>query len=279
MEPAAQPQNVDDALRLPDIDAADARILAAHVLGVGHAYLLAHGERALSDEERNRFLALAARRAQGEPIAYLVGWREFYGRPFRVGPAVLIPRPETELLVDAALARVEPRGQVLVLDLGTGSGNVAISIALERPDAQVMATDASREALALARVNAEALGTRNVVLLEGDWFGPLTGRHFDVIVSNPPYVAAADAHLQEGDLRFEPAAALRAGADGLAAIRHIVLHAGRYLRSSGWLLFEHGCDQGEACRTLLRAAGYDDVYTEHDLADLPRVTLGRKAKR
>jgi release factor glutamine methyltransferase len=277
MTTTSQAPTVAEALRLPDVDAADARILLAHVLGVGHAFLIAHPERPLRADEHSRFLALAARRAHGEPIAYLVGWREFYGRPFRVGPAVLIPRPETELLVAAALARIGPHARVL--DLGTGSGNVAISIALERPEAELTAIDASGDALALARVNASALGARNLVLLQGDWFAPLAARRFDAIVSNPPYVAIADPHLQAGDLRFEPMIALRAGSDGLACIRHIVAHAGRHLHAGGWLLFEHGHDQGEACRTLVRAAGYEDVYTEHDLADWPRVTVGRKAKR
>jgi release factor glutamine methyltransferase len=270
-----RPQTVAEALRLPELDAADARMLLGHVMGASHAFLIAHGEQHLSDAQRESFLALAARRCSGEPIAYLVGIREFYGRTFRIDPAVLIPRPETELLVEAALARAVRAAQVL--DLGTGSGNVAVTIALERPDVHVTGVDASQAALAVARDNAVAFGARNVALLDGDWFAPLGGRRFDVIVSNPPYVAEADPHLGQGDLRFEPAIALRAGRDGLACIRHLVAHAASALNPGGWLLFEHGHDQGQTCRTLLRAAGYQEVQTLHDLADLPRICIGRKA--
>jgi len=268
------PATVERALAHPQLDPSDTRILLGHVLGVGHAYLIAHGERLLSAEQSEAFERLAARRCAGEPIAYLVGWREFYGRRFRVDRSVLIPRPETELLVELALARVGAGTQVL--DLGTGSGNVALSIALERPDAQVDAVDASEAALELARANATALGARNVTFVHGDWFSALGGARFDVIVSNPPYVAAADPHLGRGDLRFEPQLALAAGAEGLDCIDRIARHAGGHLHPGGWLLFEHGFDQGEACRALLRSAGYGEVRTATDLAELPRVTLGCK---
>ena len=264
-------------MRLAGLDPVDARLLLQHVLGMSHAALIAHDERVLSADERRRFLALATRRAAGEPVAYLLGWREFYGRRFTVGPAVLVPRPETELLVDQALQRLAPDARIELLDLGTGSGNIALTLALERPQCVVTAIDASASALAIARGNARALGAANVEFLQGDWYGPLAGRSFDLIVSNPPYVADTDPHLERGDLRFEPAAALRAGPDGLAAIRQIVAQAPKHLRPNGWLLFEHGYNQPGACRRLLAEAGFIDVATASDLAELPRVSGGRNA--
>jgi release factor glutamine methyltransferase len=267
------------AMRLAGIEPVDARLLLQHVLGISHAALIAHDERELAEDERRRFLALAARRAAGEPVAYLLGWREFYGRHFAVNPAVLIPRPETELLVDQALQRLPPDARIEVLDLGTGSGNIALTLALERPRCAVTAVDASASALAIALENARALRAGNAEFRQGDWYGPVAGRSFDLIVSNPPYVADTDPHLGRGDLRFEPPAALRAGPDGLAAIRQIVALASEYLRPNGWLLFEHGYDQAHACRCLLAEAGFVDVTTASDLAELPRVSGGRKARR
>jgi release factor glutamine methyltransferase len=269
-------QDIAAALAGVAIDPLDARVLLQEVLGVGHAYLIAHPERVLGAAEHARFAALVERRRAGEPVAYLVGWREFYGGRFHVDPAVLIPRPETELLVDQALERM-PAGRALrVLDLGTGSGNIAVTLALERPQAAVTAVDRSAAALAVAAGNAVALGAQ-VDWRCGDWLAPVAGERFDLIVSNPPYVAAGDPHLARGDLRFEPPHALVAGADGLASIRHLVAAAGRCLEPGGWLLFEHGCDQAEACAALLHAAGYVEAFGALDLAGQPRVSGGRKA--
>lgn len=261
------------ALRTPGIDPVDARVLMQHVLGLSHAELIAHADRALATEEYERFRDLAERRRRGEPVAYLVGWREFYGRRFAVTPAVLVPRPETELLVDQALARVDADSPKRVLDLGAGSGNIATTLALERPDWTVTAVDSSPAALAVARENARTLGAGRVEWLQGDWYDAVAGRTFDLIVSNPPYVAQSDPHLH--DLRFEPAAALCAGPDGLAAIRRIVAGAPAHLEHGGWLLFEHGFDQAQACASLLAQAGFTDLVQVRDLADLPRVSGGR----
>jgi release factor glutamine methyltransferase len=275
---SAAPETIGAAMRVAGLDPVDARVLLQHVLGIPHAALLAHDDRVLSEDERRRFVALAARRADGEPVAYLLGWREFYGRRFAVGPSVLIPRPETELLIDQVLQRLPPAARMEVLDLGTGSGNVALTLALERPHCAVTAIDASGGALAMARENARALRAGNVEFVQGDWYGPVTDRSFDLVVSNPPYVAETDPHLGLGDLRFEPASALRAGADGLAAIRQIVARAPGYLRANGWLLIEHGYDQADACQRLLADAGFVEVTTACDLAQRPRVSSGRQAR-
>jgi release factor glutamine methyltransferase len=272
------PETVAAALRFPGIDPVDARVLLQAVLGMSHAALLAHAERPLDAAERQRFLALAARRRGGEPVAYVLGWREFYGRRFAVGPAVLIPRPETELLVELALEHLPRARTACVLDLGTGSGNVAITLALERPEIRVSAVDASAEALGLARENAKALGAATVEFLPGDWYGAVAGRRFEVIVSNPPYVADTDPHLGRGDVAFEPRCALRAGADGLDAIRQVIAGARVHLNAGGWLGFEHGFDQAQACRRLLADSGFAAVATACDLAELPRVTHGRKPR-
>ncbi len=274
---SAAPTTIGAALRLPELDPVDARLLLQDVLGLSHAALIAHAERVLSEAQHRRFMALAARRAAGEPVAYLLGWREFYGRRFAVGPAALIPRPETELLIDRVLERLPPAAAAEVLDLGTGSGVIALTLALERPHCILTAVDVSAGALALARENARTLGVRNIGLLQGDWYGPVAQRAFDLILSNPPYVADTDPHLGLGDLRFEPASALRAGPDGLAAIRHIVAQAPEHLRPNGWLLFEHGYNQADECRHLLADAGFVDITTAADLAELPRVSGGRKA--
>ena len=250
-------------------------MLLQHVLGVSHTRLITHGERVLTEAETDEYLRLIVRRRHGEPIAYLVGWREFYGRRFMIDKSVLIPRPESELLVDLALARIAADASGPILDLATGSGNIAVTIALERRTLAVVATDDSAAALRCARDNAHRLGAERVEFLEGDWFAPLAGRRFDLIVSNPPYVAEGDAHLLQGDLRFEPRPALSGGSDGLACIRTIVSHAPRYLEPGGWLLFEHGYDQAGACARLLDEAGFRDLVLAKDLAGLPRVSGGR----
>jgi len=228
----------------------------------------------LNDAQLSRYTALFERRMNGEPIAYLLAAREFYGLDFKVTPATLIPRPETELLVELALQHIPQRGTFRVLDLGTGSGAIALSIAHARPDAGVVAVDASQDALAVARENAQRLNTGNVRLLCSDWFSALHGEHFDLIVANPPYVAANDAHLAQGDLRFEPRRALASGADGLDDIRRICAQAKAHLDPGGWLLFEHGYDQAEQVRTLLRHSGFTGVFSARDLSGIERVSGG-----
>ena len=259
------------------LDPLENRILLCHVLGLSRVGLITGAERQLSEDEAAQLSALVARRLQGEPIAYIVGQREFFGLPFQVGPAVLIPRPDTELIVELALerlARLVPPGRLL--DMGTGSGAIAVALAHTRPDANVTALDVSEAALAVARANAAANGVR-VRFLRSDWFAALGDERFDLIVSNPPYIAAGDAHLTQGDLRFEPAGALTDHADGLAALRLIVGGAAAHLEAGGWLLLEHGYDQAEAVRTLLSAAGYTEVQSWRDLAGIERVSGGRRA--
>jgi len=255
---------------------ADAEALLLHVLGQTRSWLFAHAGDVLDMDVQMAFEALAARRAAGEPVAYLTGRRGFWTLELEVTPATLIPRPETELLVELALERLPRDAAIRVADLGTGSGAIALAIASERPRAQVVATDASADALAVARRNAQRLGIGNVRFVQGDWLAPLAGERFALIVSNPPYIEAADPHLAQGDLRYEPAAALASGADGLDDIRRIVTGAPAHLDAGGWLLFEHGWNQGAACRGLLDATGYVDVFTEQDLERRDRVSGGRR---
>ena len=248
-------------------------------LKVNRAWLISHAEQALTEAKASQFRALLNRRLQGEPVAYILGKREFYGMTFEITPAVLIPRPDTETLVDAALAHIPAGRPCRVLDLGTGSGAIAIALATHRPQASVTAVDASESALAVAQRNAEHLGTRNVRCMLSDWFGALPEAVFDVIVSNPPYIADGDPHLERGDLRFEPATALASGAQGLDAIRHLVAMAPRHLADRGWLLLEHGHDQAAAVAALMAAHGFEDIGHAADLAGIQRVTLGRKPAR
>ncbi|MBV8049110.1 MAG: peptide chain release factor N(5)-glutamine methyltransferase [Paludibacterium sp.] len=254
----------------------ESRLLLMHVVPeLTHARIVGYPERVLASDVYARFCALAERRVAGEPLAYLLGMREFYGRPFAVTPDVLIPRPETEHLVEAALARVGHQ-PAEVLDLGCGSGAIAVTLALEAPSWRVSAVDVSAAALTVARGNAERLGAR-VDFLQGSWFAPLPpGGCFQLIVSNPPYIAASDHHLDEGDVRFEPRLALTDGGDGLACLREIAAGAPARLAPGGWLMVEHGYDQGEAMRALLAAQGFVEVETLPDLAGLDRVTLGRR---
>ncbi len=259
------------------IAAAEARLLLAHALGRSHAWLVAHGDEAMSAEESGRFAGLVSRRAQGEPIAHLVGSREFYGRSFSVTREVLIPRPETELLVELALAKLHGDREIAapaILDLGAGSGCLGITLALEIPAARVTAADLSSAALDLARSNARALAAP-LHLVESDWYSALGDERFDLVVANPPYIAESDPHLGQGDLRFEPALALTSGADGLTAIRRIVARAPHHLEPGGWLMLEHGYDQAEAVAALLRAAGLVDIDQRRDLAGILRVSVGR----
>ena len=263
-------------MRLPGVNARfEAEQLLLHVLGVERAWLFAHAGDEVADEPRQRFELLVQRRAEGHPLAYLTGRRGFWTLDLEVNVATLIPRPETELLVEQALARLRSDDMVRVADLGTGSGAIALSIASERPLAAVMATDLLGPTLAVAVRNAQAHGLDNVWFRRGHWYAALGADRFDMIVSNPPYIAAQDPHLQQGDLRFEPPPALASGADGLDAIREIVAGAHEHLVPGGWLLLEHGWDQGEAIRTLLEQAGFVEVQTVQDLEQRDRVTLGR----
>ncbi len=314
--------SIGEVLATAQLAPVDARALLRHVLGVDDAYLIVHTRQALSDSQSELFDALVARRSAGEPVAYIVGTREFFSLEFKVTPAVLMPRPETEALVEFALERIAPDRVQRVLDLGTGSGCVAISIAKHRPRAQVVAVDSSTAALAVARENALRLlgghsktpspsmrgracldrrggnwdggdvahmrdfstptltlphqggGNSNVSFVLSDWFSALVDREFDLIVANPPYVADRDPHLAQGDLRFEPRAALAGGADGLDCLRMIIASAPQYLSGGGWLAFEHGYDQAARCRELLAAAGFGEVFSRADLAGIERVSGG-----
>lgn len=264
-------QSVSRHSALPRLEV---HMLWQHVLGVSRAWLIAHDRDPLPPEAVARFQALQDRRLAGEPMAYIVGRREFMGRDFEVGPAVLIPRPETELLVEFALDYLKDLAAPSVLDLGTGSGAIAISIALECPAATVVATDLSADALAVAQQNASRLGGR-VEFLCGSWYDALVGHSgFDLIVSNPPYIAACDPHLSQGDVRHEPALALTDGHDGLTALRTIVQGAGSRLKPGGGLFMEHGWDQAQASQRLLQQAGFTQVVSLPDLAGIERVTGG-----
>ncbi|MBU1214868.1 MAG: peptide chain release factor N(5)-glutamine methyltransferase [Gammaproteobacteria bacterium] len=263
------------ALKLEHDEArSEVQTLLQAALRVNRAYLLAHPEHVLTEQEFFRYQTSLQRRLQGEPLAYILGEREFFGLNFKVTPATLIPRPDTELLVEQALARIPSHG-ARVLDLGTGSGAIALSIAHARPDVEMTAVDASEAALAVAQENARRLGIRNAGFVLSDWFSALAGLHFDLIVSNPPYIAEQDIHLGQGDLRFEPASALAAGVDGLDDIRRIIAGAVSHLTGSGWLLLEHGYDQAARVRALLRQAGFENVISNNDLAGIERVSGGR----
>ncbi|OOG59864.1 peptide chain release factor N(5)-glutamine methyltransferase [Rhodanobacter sp. C03] len=253
----------------------DAELLLLQVLQQPRSWLFAHVDDVLDTDVQTAFVALVDRRVQGEPVAYITGYRGFWSLELEVTPATLIPRPETELLVEQALLRLPPEIVCRVADLGTGSGAIALAIAHERPRAQVIATDASAAALAVAQRNAQAHGIGNLTFLHGDWLAPLAGQRFDLIVSNPPYIEAADPHLAQGDLRFEPASALASGDDGLDDIRCIVRDARGHLHPAGWLLFEHGWNQGDAARALLHEAGYAELFTAQDLEARDRVSGGR----
>jgi release factor glutamine methyltransferase len=267
-------QTGQSLLQLCGLPRLEGRMLLEFVLQKPREWLLAHDTDPLTPEASAKFLTLAAQRRQGVPMAHLIGWREFMGHRFEVTPAVLIPRPETELLVEVGLSALANIPEPVVLDMGTGSGVVAISLALARPDARITATDLCEEALVVAQRNAQALSAR-VQWWQGSWFEalPPEGR-FNMIVSNPPYIAAQDDHLQRGDLRFEPAQALTDGKDGLSALKIIIGGAGDRLVAGGSLWLEHGYDQGEDVRQLLKEAGFTAVQTHVDLANMPRVTGG-----
>ena len=273
--------SLDDLIRDSGLPRAEARRLLASLTGQPLTWFMAHGDDPANPNTATRFQTLAERRRAGEPLAYLLGQQEFYGRPFTVSPAVLIPRADTETLVETALEQLlllrQQRRTVplSLLELGTGSGIIAITLALEAPDTGVHAVERSPEALAMAQQNAKALGAHRIHWHAGSWWQALASpRRFDLIVSNPPYIAAHDHHLQQGDLRFEPPQALAAGPDGLDDLRIIIGGAPAHLNPGGWLLLEHGYDQEAPVQALLRDAGFAEVFTRRDLAGQPRVSGG-----
>ena len=274
--------SIDDLIRHSQLPRAEARRLLASLTGQPLTWFMAHGDDPADPDIATRFQALAERRRAGEPLAYLLGQQEFYARPFAVSPAVLIPRADTETLVETALEQLLLQRQqrravpLSLLELGTGSGIIAITLALEAPDTEVHAVERSPDALAVAQQNAKALGADRIHWHTGNWWQALAcPRRFDLIVSNPPYIAAGDHHLQQGDLRFEPPQALAAGPDGLDDLRIIIGGAPAHLNPGGWLLLEHGYDQEAPVQALLRDAGFADVFTRRDLAGQPRVSGGR----
>lgn len=253
----------------------EAEILLAHTLHVPRTYLYAHADRQLSAQEIMKFKLLVAQRLLGRPVAYLVGEKEFWSLMLHVNEATLIPRPETELLVEAALARLSTQQRETVIDLGTGSGAIALAIASERRHCQVIATDFSLEALEVAQRNAKSLHLPQIEFVHSHWFGNLAGRRAHLIVSNPPYIAEDDIYLEQNELRYEPQEALISGVDGLDALRHIIQHAPIHLENSGWLLVEHGYNQGERVAHFFEQQGYIQITSHRDLAGLPRVTAGK----
>ena len=274
---AMQPETITQALSSAcrEIDRVDARLLLQHVLDVEHAFLLTHPDQVLTSQQTDEFSRLVKQRSEGRPVAYLIGRRDFFDLTFRVTEAVLIPRPETELLVELALKLIPDNQFCKILDLGTGSGAIAITIAKHRPQSQITAVDLSSEAIAVSRWNAENLEVKNIYLKTGNWFDELSGERFDLIVSNPPYVAENDPHLQQGDLRFEPQMALSTSDNGLACIRHIIAAAPDYLVNDGWLLLEHGYDQAAECRRLFRDRDFSNICSYPDLAGIMRVSGGQ----
>lgn len=254
----------------------EAEILLAHVLDRPRTWLRAWPQHAPTAMQCARFKTLLTRRIAGEPIAYLTGERDFWDMTLRVTPDTLIPRPETELLVELALERIPADADWRIADLGTGSGAIALALARERPACHLIATDISRAALAVARGNAERLGIANIEFRHGSWLTPLSDERFQLIASNPPYIHPDDPHLRRGDLRFEPAGALGAAPDGLADIRTIAREAADHLPPGGWLLLEHGYDQGAAVRGILANQGYREPTTVTDLGGHERVSLGRR---
>jgi release factor glutamine methyltransferase len=272
IQPGASLRELQASLPL---DPLENRILLCHATGLSRVQLITRAEQVLDEEQAARLQALVQRRLAGEPIAYIVGKREFFGLDFEVSEAVLIPRPDTELIVELAIERLPPHGRLL--DMGTGSGAIAVAVAHTRPDAAVTALDLSDAALEVARRNAANNGAR-VRFLRSDWFDALDANEtFELIASNPPYIAAGDEHLSQGDLRFEPAGALTDHADGLSALRAIVAGAAAHLVPGGWLLMEHGYDQAASVRALLDAGGYTEVQSWRDLAGIERVSGARIA--
>jgi release factor glutamine methyltransferase len=272
------PSSIAALQRQSPLDALETRILLCHVTGLTRMQLITHDEQLPTPAQADAFQQLIQRRVNGEPIAYLIGQREFYGLMLQVTPDVLIPRPETELLVELAMVHLPLHGRVL--DMGTGSGAIAVAIAHSRADAEVTALDVSAAALAVATGNAARhlpAPARPVNFIESDWYGGLSvAQSFDLIVANPPYIVAGDEHLSQGDLRFEPVDALTDHSDGMSALKTIVSGAAAHLDSAGWLLMEHGYDQAAAVRTLLQQAGFIEAQSWRDLAGIERVSGGRR---
>jgi release factor glutamine methyltransferase len=274
---AAGTRRLEETLSARDAGATpglDAELLLAYALGTGRARLRSHPEEVPAADAEARFLSLIERRAAGEPVAYIIGRRDFWTLELSVSPAVLVPRPETELLVERALA-LDPGGEARVLDLGTGSGAIALALASARPRWRIVATDVSAEALTVARVNAATLGLERVEMIEGDWLACVPGRTFHLIVSNPPYVAAEDPALRAPELKREPQIALVAAEGGLAALRRIIHAAPGHLEPGGWLLLEHGAAQAAAVAGALVARGFAQVRSQRDLAGRERMTEGQ----
>ena len=253
----------------------DAEVLVMHVCSLNRGALITRGRHVLTDDQLNRLETMIAQRRHGEPIAYLTGVREFWSLDLNVSPATLIPRPETELLVETALAHIPQEAIWTIADLGTGSGAIALALAKERPHCRVIATDISPQALEVARSNAAKFNLTHVDFREGNWFEPLADMKLDMMVSNPPYVRANDPHLEQGDVRFEPEQALAAGPEGLDAIRQIALSAREHLNPAAWLLFEHGWDQAAAIGQLLHSLGYRNIVCYPDLGGRDRITACR----
>ncbi|WP_346837168.1 peptide chain release factor N(5)-glutamine methyltransferase [Microbulbifer sp. SAOS-129_SWC] len=270
-------ENLARSVALVDSDSPrlDAEVLLGHVLGRSRTWLFTWPEYQLNDAEQAQYDRLLARRAAGEPVAHLTGMREFWSLPLKVDASTLIPRPDTELLVELAL-QLCPQQALCALDLGTGTGAIALALASERPDWEILAADKSADAAALAEENRSALGLDNVRVIQSDWFAQIPPQAFQLIVSNPPYIDAADPHLEQGDVRFEPRSALVAEEAGLADIERIARGSRKYLASGGWLLVEHGWQQAEAVRRIFAAAGLKRVASHRDLSGWERVTLGRK---
>jgi release factor glutamine methyltransferase len=254
----------------------DAEVLLLHLLDLERTTLRAWPERHITTDQAMQYQWLIGQRREGWPIAYLTGQREFWSRSFRVGPGVLIPRPETELLIEIALNRLPANARASLLDLGAGSGIIALTLAAERPGCSITATDASAAALAITQENARRLGISHIRYLQGHWFEPLAADdRFDLIVSNPPYIAAEDPHLGQGDLRYEPQPALASGSDGLDAMREIIDRSPGHLHPGGWLILEHGYDQADAVTALLTAGGYHDISQYRDLQGHTRASVAR----
>lgn len=265
-----QLQSISDSPRL------DCELLLCYVLDVDRAWLRTWPEKEVSQEVEDKFCALLEHRVQGQPIAYLIGSRGFWSMDLQVSKDTLIPRPETELLVELALSLQLPR-KSQALDLGTGTGAIALAIATERPDMKVTAVDSMLGAVNLANKNCQQLGLINVDIFQSDWFDAICSKdnQFDLIVSNPPYISANDPHLQQGDVRYEPNTALVSGIDGLDDLKTIIAEGPVYLKPNGWLLLEHGYNQGKAVMDLMAAAGYQKIATHQDYNQIDRVTLGQ----
>ncbi len=270
--------SIRETITKGDLPTLEIHLLWQHILGVSRAWVIAHDTDTIDTSAYTKFKELYARRLAGEPMAYILGYREFFGYKFTVSPDVLIPRPETELLVQLGLEKIASINRPKVLDLGTGSGAIAIAIALQRPDAEVIAIEQSPAALEIAQKNAHDLGAK-LKFYNGNWYdtglpGKLPVQSFDVIVSNPPYVEKSDPHLHQGDLRFEPQSALTDFDDGLNAIRNIIKQAPDYLQTKGSLYIEHGWDQAAHVRSVFDLHGFKSITTVQDLAGIDRVTYG-----